>query len=111
MSFYASIRNNCKKITNTKCIQNKNTLKLHINTKNNIIVNSVFTIFDNKLNINTDTLTTDWLKGKNIINCSNINNYDITNYFNLSKDNIYASILIEKALKNAIIDYKNKIVK
>lgn len=105
------VRTNCKRIVGTGYAKSGSILKVNIYIKNNIVLGTEFNIFDNNLQTNIDSLKTEWLKGKNINNCLNINNHDITNYFKFPQERTYVSVLIEKAIKNAVKDYNNISIK
>lgn len=58
--------------------------------------------------IASSSLVTEWLKGKNLTEASEIKNSQIAEELELPPVKIHCSVLAEDAIKAAILDYKSK---
>lgn len=84
-------------------------LKLQIKVnKNGIITDAKFKAFGCGSAIASSSLVSEWVKGKNIDQATQIKNPEIAEYLSLPPVKLHCSLLAEDAIKAAIRDYKNK---
>ncbi len=84
-------------------------LKLQIKVdENGNIVDSKFKTFGCGSAIASSSLTTEWIKGKNIHEVQKIKNKHIAAYLSLPPVKLHCSMLAEDALKAALSDYDKK---
>lgn len=77
-------------------------------SKDGIIEDAKFKTYGCGSAIASSSLVTEWIKGKNIEQASEIKNTDIADELALPPVKIHCSILAEDAIKAAIADYKTK---
>ena len=82
-------------------------LQLRI-SENGIIEAAKFKTFGCGSAIASSSLITEWVKGKNIDQASEIKNTEIANHLALRPVKIHCSVLAEDAIKAAVADYKDK---
>jgi nitrogen fixation NifU-like protein len=85
-------------------------MKLQIKVENGTIVDAKFKTFGCGSAIASSSLSTEWLKGKTIIDAEKIKNTDIVQELNLPPVKIHCSVLAEDAIKMALADYGKKAV-
>jgi Fe-S cluster assembly scaffold IscU len=84
-------------------------MKLQIQVDDNgIVQDAKFKTFGCGSAIASSSLVTEWIKGKNITEASEITNTQIAEYLSLPPVKIHCSLLAEEAVKAAISDYKKK---
>lgn len=84
-------------------------MKLQIKVSDNgVIEDAKFKTFGCGSAIASSSLITEWVKGKNIDEASEIKNTEIAKHLALPPVKIHCSILAEDAIKAAIKDYKTK---
>jgi len=84
-------------------------MKLQIKvSKEGIIEDAKFKTFGCGSAIASSSLVTEWIKGKNINDASQIKNTEIAKELVLPPVKVHCSILAEDAIKAAIKDYKDK---
>ena len=84
-------------------------MKLQIKVDNNgVIEDAKFKTFGCGSAIASSSLITEWVKGKNINEASEIKNTEIAKHLALPPVKIHCSILAEDAIKAAVKDYKQK---
>ncbi|MFP4354686.1 MAG: Fe-S cluster assembly scaffold IscU [Phycisphaerae bacterium] len=84
-------------------------LKLQIQVdKAGKIVDARFKTFGCGSAIAASSLATEWLKGRDIQNATELKNTDIANELSLPPVKIHCSVLAEDAIKAAIDDWKSK---
>ena len=84
-------------------------MKLQIKVDDNgIIEDAKFKTFGCGSAIASSSLITEWVKGKNINQASEIKNTEIAKHLALPPVKIHCSILAEDAIKAAVKDYKEK---
>jgi len=84
-------------------------MKLQIKVDDNgIIEDAKFKTFGCGSAIASSSLITEWVKGKNINEASEIKNTEIAKHLALPPVKIHCSILAEDAIKAAVKDYKEK---
>lgn len=84
-------------------------MKLQIKVgKNGIIEDAKFKTYGCGSAIASSSLATEWLKGRNLESANEIKNSDIAYELELPPVKIHCSVLAEKAIHDAIEDYKNK---
>jgi nitrogen fixation NifU-like protein len=83
-------------------------MKLQIKVQNEMIVDAKFKTFGCGSAIASSSLATEWLKGKSVVDASQIKNTDIVQELNLPPVKIHCSVLAEDAIKAALADYKRK---
>jgi len=72
------------------------------------IIDSKFKTFGCGSAIASSSYSTEFIKGKNITEASNITNSDIAQYLKLPPVKLHCSMLAEDAIKSAIKDFKKK---
>ena len=86
-------------------------MKLQIKVENGTIVDAKFKTFGCGSAIASSSLSTEWLKGKTILEAGKIKNTDIVQELNLPPVKIHCSVLAEDAIKMALANYeKNTLV-
>ena len=84
-------------------------MKLQIKVNDDgIIEDAKFKTFGCGSAIASSSLITEWVKGKNIDQASEIKNTEIANHLALPPVKIHCSVLAEDAIKAAVADYKDK---
>ena len=84
-------------------------MKLQIQVDDNgVIEDAKFKTFGCGSAIASSSLITEWVKGKNINEASEIKNTEIAKHLALPPVKIHCSILAEDAIKAAVKDYKEK---
>ena len=83
-------------------------MKLQIKVQNEMIVDAKFKTFGCGSAIASSSLATEWLKGKSVVDASQIKNTDIVQELNLPPVKIHCSVLAEDAIKAALADYRRK---
>ena len=84
-------------------------MKLQIKVGDNgVIEDAKFKTFGCGSAIASSSLITEWVKGKNINEASEIKNTEIAQHLALPPVKIHCSILAEDAIKAAVKDYKEK---
>lgn len=83
-------------------------MKLQIKVQNEMIVDAKFKTFGCGSAIASSSLATEWLKGRSVVDASQIKNTDIVQELNLPPVKIHCSVLAEDAIKAALADYKRK---
>ena len=84
-------------------------MKLQIKVNNSgVIEDAKFKTFGCGSAIASSSLITEWVKGKQIDQASEIKNTEIANHLALPPVKIHCSVLAEDAIKAAIADYKDK---
>jgi|TARA_B100000287_G_scaffold418765_1_gene456160 Fe-S cluster assembly scaffold IscU len=84
-------------------------MKLQIKVSDSgVIEDAKFKTFGCGSAIASSSLITEWVKGKNIDQASEIKNTEIANHLALPPVKIHCSVLAEDAIKAAIADYKDK---
>ena len=84
-------------------------MKLQIKVDDNgVIEDAKFKTFGCGSAIASSSLITEWVKGKNINEASEIKNTEIAKHLALPPVKIHCSILAEDAIKAAVKDYKDK---
>ena len=84
-------------------------MKLQIKVDDNgVIEDAKFKTFGCGSAIASSSLITEWVKGKNINEASEIKNTEIAKHLALPPVKIHCSILAEDAIKSAVKDYKEK---
>ena len=84
-------------------------MKLQIKVDDNgVIEDAKFKTFGCGSAIASSSLITEWVKGKNINQASEIKNTEIAKHLALPPVKIHCSILAEDAIKAAVKDYKEK---
>ena len=84
-------------------------MKLQIKVSDDgIIEDAKFKTFGCGSAIASSSLVTEWIKGKNLEEASEIKNSEIAEELSLPPVKIHCSVLAEDAIRAAIIDYKNK---
>ena len=84
-------------------------MKLQIKVDDNgVIEDAKFKTFGCGSAIASSSLITEWVKGKNINQASEIKNTEIAKHLALPPVKIHCSILAEDAIKAAVKDYKDK---
>ena len=84
-------------------------MKLQIKVDDNgVIEDAKFKTFGCGSAIASSSLITEWVKGKNINEASEIKNTEIAQHLALPPVKIHCSILAEDAIKAAVKDYKDK---
>ena len=84
-------------------------MKLQIQvSKDGIIEDAKFKTFGCGSAIAASSLATEWLKGKDIKDATNITNTAIAEELSLPPVKIHCSILAEEAIKAAVADYNKK---
>lgn len=84
-------------------------MKLQIEVNDNgVITDAKFKTFGCGSAIASSSLVTEWIKGQNINEASQITNKEIAQELSLPPVKIHCSVLAEDAIKAAIADYKKK---
>ena len=84
-------------------------IKLQIKVDDNgTIIDSKFKTFGCGSAVASSSITTEWVKGKNINDAIKITNKDIAAYLKLPPVKLHCSMLSEDAIKAAIKNYQNK---
>lgn len=84
-------------------------MKLQIKvSKEGVIEDAKFKTFGCGSAIASSSLVTEWIKGKNINDASQIKNTEIAKELVLPPVKVHCSILAEDAIKAAVKDYKDK---
>ena len=84
-------------------------MKLQIKVdENNCICDAKFKTFGCGSAIAASSVATEWIKGKTLIEASEIKNTDIVEELSLPPVKIHCSVLAEEAIKAAIEDLGNK---
>ena len=83
-------------------------MKLQIKVENGTIVDAKFKTFGCGSAIASSSLSTEWLKGKTILEAGKIKNTDIVQELNLPPVKIHCSVLAEDAIKMALADFEMK---
>ena len=83
-------------------------MKLQIKVENGTIVDAKFKTFGCGSAIASSSLSTEWLKGKTILEAGKIKNTDIVQELNLPPVKIHCSVLAEDAIKMALADFEKK---
>jgi nitrogen fixation NifU-like protein len=86
-------------------------MKLQIQVEGNIITDAKFKTYGCGSAIASSSLVTEWLKGKTLDEAQTIKNSDIAEELALPPVKIHCSVLAEDAIKSAIADYKNKLLR
>jgi nitrogen fixation NifU-like protein len=82
-------------------------LQIRVND-DGIIEDARFKTFGCGSAIASSSLATEWIKGKNVEEASQLSNSQIAAELNLPPVKIHCSVLAEDAIKSAIQDYKRK---
>ncbi|MAI28588.1 MAG: Fe-S cluster assembly scaffold IscU [Rickettsiales bacterium] len=82
-------------------------LQIKVN-ESGVIEDAKFKTFGCGSAIASSSLITEWVKGKNIDQASEIKNTEIANHLALPPVKIHCSVLAEDAIKAAVADYKVK---
>ncbi len=85
-------------------------LQIKVN-KQGIIEEAKFKAFGCGSAIAASSLVTEWIKGKNLNEATEVKNVEITQYLSLPPVKMHCSVLAEEAIKAAIDDYKKKQIK
>ena len=72
------------------------------------IVDAKFKTFGCGSAIAASSLATEWLKGRNVDDATELKNTDIANELSLPPVKVHCSVLAEDAVKAAILDWKHK---
>ena len=83
-------------------------MKLQIEVKDGTIIDTKFKTFGCGSAIASSSYGTEYIKGKNLNEASNISNKTIASYLKLPPVKLHCSMLMEDAIKAAINDYKKK---
>jgi Fe-S cluster assembly scaffold IscU len=83
-------------------------MKLQIEVKDGIIIDTKFKTFGCGSAIASSSYGTEYIKGKNLDEASNISNKTIASYLKLPPVKLHCSMLMEDAIKSAIKDYNQK---
>jgi len=83
-------------------------MKLQIKVENGTIVDAKFKTFGCGSAIASSSLSTEWLKGKTILEAGKIKNTDIVQELNLPPVKIHCSVLAEDAIKMALANFEKK---
>jgi nitrogen fixation NifU-like protein len=73
-----------------------------------MIVNAKFKAFGCGSAIASSSLVSEWVKGKNVDEASEIKNTEIAQHLSLPPVKLHCSVLAEDAIEAAVADYKNK---
>ncbi|HTV20604.1 MAG TPA: Fe-S cluster assembly scaffold IscU [Polyangiaceae bacterium] len=82
-------------------------LQIRVNA-DGVIEDARFKTFGCGSAIASSSLATEWIKGKNVDEASQLSNSQIAAELNLPPVKIHCSVLAEDAIKSAIEDYKRK---
>ena len=82
-------------------------LQIRVNAQG-VIEDARFKTFGCGSAIASSSLATEWIKGKNVDEASQLSNSQIATELNLPPVKIHCSVLAEDAIKSAIEDYKKK---
>ncbi len=84
-------------------------LKLQIEVDSEgVITEAKFKAFGCGSAIASSSLVSEWVKGKNIEEATNIKNQEIAEYLSLPPVKLHCSMLAEDAIKAAVKDYQDK---
>lgn len=84
-------------------------MKLQIEvSEDGVIQDAKFKTFGCGSAIASSSLITEWVKGKNINEATQITNKEIAEHLSLPPVKIHCSVLAEDAIKAAVADYQNK---
>merc|ERR1711959_136371 len=83
-------------------------LQIRVNEDTGVVEEAVFKTFGCGSAIASSSLATEWVKGKDLNECSTIKNTEIAKHLNLPPVKLHCSMLAEDAIKSAIADYKAK---
>ena len=86
-------------------------MKLQIQVEGDIITDAKFKTYGCGSAIASSSLVTEWLKGKTLDEAQTIKNSDIAEELALPPVKIHCSVLAEDAIKAAITDYRNKLLR
>lgn len=84
-------------------------MKLQFKTNNNgKIIDAKFKTYGCGSAIASSSVATEWLKGKNVDECTSIKNTDIAAHLKLPPVKLHCSMLAEEAIFAAVKDYNKK---
>ena len=83
-------------------------IKLQIKVKDGIIIESKFKTFGCGSAIAASSVGSEWVKGKSTTDALHITNIDVASHLKLPHVKLHCSMLVEDAIKTAIIDYNKK---
>lgn len=83
-------------------------MRLQIKVEDGIIMDAKFKTYGCGSAIASSSLLTEWVKGKNLDEASEIKNTEIAEELALPPVKIHCSVLAEDAIKAAIQDYRSK---
>lgn len=84
-------------------------MKLQFKTNNNgKIIDAKFKTYGCGSAIASSSVATEWLKGKNVDECTSIKNTDIASHLKLPPVKLHCSMLAEEAIFAAVKDYNKK---
>lgn len=83
-------------------------MRLQIKVKDNIITDAKFKTYGCGSAIASSSLLTEWVKGMNLEDASQVKNTQLAEELALPPVKIHCSVLAEDAIKTAIKDYQSK---
>ena len=86
-------------------------MRLQIKVEDNIITDAKFKTYGCGSAIASSSLLTEWVKGMNLDDASQIKNTQLTEELALPPVKIHCSVLAEDAIKTAVKDYQMKVRK
>lgn len=84
-------------------------MRLQIKVKDNIITDAKFKTYGCGSAIASSSLLTEWVKGMNLEDASQVRNTQLAEELALPPVKIHCSVLAEDAIKTAIKDYQSKL--
>lgn len=84
-------------------------MRLQIKVKDNIITDAKFKTYGCGSAIASSSLLTEWVKGMNLEDASQVKNTQLAEELALPPVKIHCSVLAEDAIKTAIKDYQSKL--
>ena len=81
-------------------------MKLQIKVENDKIIDTKFKTFGCGSAIASSSVASEWIKGKNLNDVTQLKNTDIAKHLNLPPVKFHCSMLAEEAIKAAVKDYK-----
>ena len=86
-------------------------MRLQIKAENNIITDAKFKTYGCGSAIASSSLLTEWVKGMNLEDASQVKNTQLAEELALPPVKIHCSVLAEDAIKTAVKDYQTKVSK
>jgi nitrogen fixation NifU-like protein len=86
-------------------------MRLQIKVENNIITDAKFKTYGCGSAIASSSLLTEWVKGMNLEDASQVKNTQLAEELALPPVKIHCSVLAEDAIKTAVKDYQTKVSK